>query len=247
MYNTAASKGLVGIMLMITAVFFVNFDVVDLSALKQVDQRNRVQHAKELLGSGYSGSVVQKAEKIKDLHVSIFNNVQKNLPRKYKGQSLSLSETIIAEAQARNLDPVFVMAVIKTESSFNPTMRGSHGEIGLMQIKPDTGKWVALRKGLPWHGRSTLESPMENVRLGVAYLAMLREKADGFANTYVSAYNMGLSKVLRLYKTSRRRPQIYSLKVMKNYRDIYSHLVVLSDSEQPVEASAVDTTLADND
>ncbi len=205
---------------------FQNFDFNSSATfhLQQVDQKNRVQHAKELLGSNYRGSVAQKAEHIADLHVTIYDNVVHSLPKKYRVQSLALAETIIAEAQANDLDPVFVMAMIKTESEFNPKARGTHGEIGLMQLKPDTAQWIAKAEGIAWHGPATLENPVENVRLGVAYISQLREKTSGFANKYVSAYNLGYAKMSKMYKTS-LRPHEYSLRVMKNYKDFYTHMV----------------------
>ncbi len=223
---------------LVTAVLlFQNFDFdggANTSTIQPVDQKSRVSHAKELLGRRYSGSLAQKAENISDLQVVIYDNVHKHLPKKFQSQALDLTKTIITEAEAHDLDPVFVMAVIKTESSFNPMARGGHGEIGLMQLKPDTAKWIADQEDIFWHGPSTLENPIQNVKIGVAYLALLREQSSGYANKYLSAYNMGLAKVRRMYKSS-KTPKEYSVRVMKNYKDIYKRMV----------ASRV-TTLADN-
>lgn len=191
----------------------------------ELNETTRVSHAKELLGKGYRGSFAQRAEDIEDLRVTILESVNKNLPKKYKASAPALAETIIREAQARDFDPVFVMAVIKTESSFNPKARGQFGEIGLMQLKPDTAEWMAKLEGISWKGpKATLENPIENVKLGVAYLAKLRDKFDGYANKYLSAYNMGARAVARMYKKD-TRPKEYSLRVMKNYKDIYTKLV----------------------
>jgi soluble lytic murein transglycosylase len=102
--------------------------------------------------------------------------------------------------------------------------RGSHGEIGLMQLKPDTAKWIAHSSGIKWRGPATLENPVENVRLGVAYVSQLREKTSGFAGKYVSAYNLGFAKMSRMYKTA-NKPHEYSLRVMKNYKEFYTQMV----------------------
>lgn len=193
-------------------------------AQHSVDTKVRVSHAKELLGNGYVGSVAHKAEKIKDLHITIQEDVQRLLPKKYKGQAMALAETIIRVAKKYDFDPVFIMAVIKTESGFNPDVRGYSGEIGLMQIKPDTAKEAALNFGIRWRGGMSLESPVENVKIGVAYLAYLRDKFDGYANKYISSYNMGASRVRKLYKKD-IKPKEYSTRVLKNYKEIYKRMV----------------------
>ncbi len=220
------SKFLMTFGLAIVALLFQNFDFgrIASTTLEPIDQDARVLHAKELLGKHYRGSLAQKAEAISDLQVTIYNDIHKNLPKKYRAQALTLTMTLIAEAQANDLDPVFVMAVIKTESSFNPKARGSHGEIGLMQLKPDTAQWIAEKEDLFWQGPKTLENPVENVRIGITYLALLREQSSGFANKYLSAYNLGLAKVRRMYKAS-KTPKEYSVRVMKNYKDIYKRMI----------------------
>ncbi|MFX5793561.1 transglycosylase SLT domain-containing protein, partial [Acinetobacter baumannii] len=70
------------------------------------------------------------------------------------------------------------VAVIDTESSFRPNARGSHGEIGLMQLKPSTAQWIARRHGLPWWGPATLLDPAAIVRLGAAYLSDIRNRLE---------------------------------------------------------------------
>jgi len=189
-----------------------------------IDHSVRVDHAKELMGRAYFGSTIQRAENVKNMQWALHKMVHLNLPEKYKGKSVDLMRAILVAAKANDMDPVFIMAVIKTESMFNPEARGTHGEIGLMQVKPDTAKWIALKEGLPWHGPKTLLNPALNVRIGTAYFAHLRDQSEGYANKYVSAYNMGLAKVRKMYKAS-VRPHEYSLRVMRNYKEFYAQIV----------------------
>jgi soluble lytic murein transglycosylase len=194
------------------------------SSKKSIDQAKRTSHAKELLGKYYSGSAAQSAENVKDLDVAIRETVSKSLPKKYKSKAKALSRMIMKQAKAHNLDPVFVMAMIKTESGFNPLARGQFGEIGLMQLKPDTAKWIAKKEKIPWHGPKTLEDPVQNVRLGIAFVSDLRDRVNHHANKYVSAYNMGLRKVRNLYSAD-VKPKMYSKRVMANYTELYATLV----------------------
>lgn len=219
------SRSLTIFFLMITALIYQNFAYSEGWKINNViiNERARAAHARELLGKKYEGSTAQLLEKSNTLSMGIFNEVYGRLPTNFKSQAVDLSSTLLQEAEKYKVDPVFVLAVIITESSFNPMARGSFGEIGLMQIKPDTAQWIAKKYGLPWEGSKTLENPASNVRLGMAYFDYLRGKFEGHANKYVSAYNMGAGNVYRLY-AKERTPRDYSLRVMKNYNATYRHL-----------------------
>lgn len=211
--------------LFLTSLFYQNFTFNDgwKMNLIPVNEQVRATHARELLGKAYAGSAAQQVENANSLGMAIFNDVYKNLPKKYKNAAVELSSAILNESEAHEIDPVFVMAIIKTESSFNPLARGSAGEIGLMQLKPDTAQWIAHKFGIPWKGQKTLENPKMNVRIGIAYLDYLRDRFDGHANKYLSAYNMGAGKVCRMY-ANEQKPKEYSLRVMKNYHETYKRL-----------------------
>jgi soluble lytic murein transglycosylase len=192
-------------------------------SLIPINEKARSTHAKELLGSKYKGSPAQLVENANSLGIAIFNVVYSSLPKKHKKVAVNLAAAILKESEKHSFDPVFVLAIIKTESSFNPLARGSVGEIGLMQLKPTTAAWIAKKFKIPWKGPKTLENPIMNVRIGVAYMNYLREKFDRHANMYVSAYNMGAGRVFRMY-ASEQKPKEYSLRVMKHYYETYRRL-----------------------
>ncbi|KYG67726.1 lytic murein transglycosylase [Bdellovibrio bacteriovorus] len=222
----------------LTLVLFNNFDFVQWPAvnkigIESVNEASRISHAKELLGSDYKGSGAQKVEGTATLNEMIYDKVQSSLAPRWKGQARNISRTVITEAAKHNLDPVFVLAVIKTESKFNPLALGRFGEIGLMQIKPDTAEWIAKKFKLPWNGKKTLENPSANIRIGLAYMSYLRGKFDKKAVKYVSAYNMGPLNVRRLLAKN-MKPAEYNSRVMKNYGEIYAKL---SNSTNMVVAS----------
>lgn len=212
--------------LVITAIAFQNFDYAYMLFAPNipVDQMARAEHAREILGMRYKGSLAQKAENVQDLHISIYQTVYNSLPKNYKNAAAEVTAEIIKSADEFSFDPVFVMAVIKTESSFNPRALGSAGEIGLMQLKPDTAADVARRNHIPWHGKSTLEVPKYNIRIGVAYLSELQERFNGRAYRYVNAYNMGAAGARRLL-ASEIHTQAYNERVMQNYAHMYKRLL----------------------
>ncbi|WP_132998778.1 lytic transglycosylase domain-containing protein [Luteimonas arsenica] len=100
------------------------------------------------------------------------------------------------ESARNNLDPAWVAAEIRAESTFNPRARSPANARGLMQVLPDTGAGVARRLGIPWSGAESLYDPATNVRIGTAYL---REMKDKYTLPYVAiaAYNAGPTPTAR--------------------------------------------------
>lgn len=181
------------------------------SPLQVKEQKEQV---KELLGPKHFKMVQEVRFDTKTLT----ELVRRHLPKKHKNKALAIARTIIVEAQKNKLDPFFLVAVILTESSFNPEARGRHGELGLMQILPKTGAWLAEKNNID--GKLDLRDPHMNIKLGAAYLAQLRERFDRVGNRYIAAYNMGAGNVSRLV-ASKVEPRIYSDKVLKHYSNLY--------------------------
>ncbi|MEK6628686.1 MAG: lytic transglycosylase domain-containing protein [Bdellovibrionota bacterium] len=120
-------------------------------------------------------------------------------------------------------DPIFILAVIKTESSFNNNAVGSAGEIGLMQIKPDTAKWICDKKNIKWKGAQALKNPEYNILIGANYFKYLMQTLKSQSLKYINAYNMGLAGMKRT-PSSELKKHPYFGKVTENYLAIYSEL-----------------------
>ena len=183
----------------------------------------RVEHARELMGASYKKSVVSRFEQRKDIEKNIHEVVKKRLPAAYKYRAYTIAKTIIEEASANSLDPYFVMAVISGESSFNPLAIGPVGEIGMMQIRPTTGAWMSEILKKKWNGEKTLRDPIANIKLGVAYLAWLRNKFEGHGQLYLAAYNMGPRSVKNAVSRN-VYPKDYPIHVMKRYIAFYKEM-----------------------
>lgn len=105
-----------------------------------------------------------------------------------------------------------VMAIIKVESNFNPSAVGAAGEVGLMQIKPQTASWV-LNK---W-GRDpglNLYEPVANIETGMRVLFTYRaalERSQGAAGWIeaIQTYNIGVGAYV-----NGKRANSYLAKVM---------------------------------
>ena len=192
--------------------------------LASIKQEERVEHARELLGKGYK-KTLKKVESNKAMEQNILATVEARLPKKYKHKAYDVAEAIITEANKHSLDPFFVMAVIAGESSFNPEAKGPVGEIGMMQLRPSTGQWMAKLAKIKWRGERDLKDPVKNIRLGAAYLSWLRTKFEGHGQLYLAAYNMGPKNVKEAL-AKKVRPKDYPIHVMKRYLAFYKNIQV---------------------
>jgi soluble lytic murein transglycosylase len=133
---------------------------------------------------------------------------------------IRLAEVILNESVANGLDPLLMMAVIKTESTFYNWARSYKGAMGLMQIMPSTGRWVAEGLDLEWDSNRMLFNPYLNVRLGVRYFSMLRERYGNDTMLMLAAYNAGPTSLSELIRRGGKPPQRYANKVLANYKDL---------------------------
>ena len=104
-------------------------------------------------------------------------------------------EQIVREAQQYGLRPAFVAAIILNESSYDPSAVSSVGARGLMQLLPDTGKWVAGKLGIRDYTDDLLFDAETNLRLGVWYLDFLSDRYGGDPVLVACAYHAGHGNV----------------------------------------------------
>lgn len=145
------------------------------------------------------------------------------MPKKFRKQYQKIAQTIIDESLKYEFDPVFLLSVIQRESVFNPNCLGSLDEVGLMQIRPATAEWIAKKYGLKYTNKEMLRDPVENIRLGTAYLDYLRGRFTNHAQLYLSAYNMGKRNVDKNLNKN-VWPKEYASHVMRFYVEFYSTL-----------------------
>ncbi len=103
-------------------------------------------------------------------------------------------DIIRQQAAAKGLDPALVAAVIYEESRFRD--QTSHaGARGLMQITPQTARFIARDSGGSAFTQKDLATPQVNISYGAYYLRYLLRRYDGDATLAVAAYNAGETNV----------------------------------------------------
>ncbi len=117
-------------------------------------------------------------------------------------------------AQKYGVDESLILAIMETESSFNPYAVSHSDALGLMQVvQHSAGRDVFKMKG-KWGqpSRSYLFDPENNIDTGTAYLAMLQTSyLAGIVNptarryAVITAYNGGAGSVLRVFSSDKNR------------------------------------------
>lgn len=143
--------------------------------------------------------IVKRAEALEQITIAEIKELAKEAGAKY------------------HVNPNLVLAVIKSESDFNPNLIGGKGEIGLMQIIPSNTKYTPEQ----------LKDPRLNIFVGTS---ILRDDIRQFKSVSIAleAYNAGNSKVLNdnIPKSTR----LYVKNTLKHYSNFlrrYSWVVVV--------------------
>jgi len=109
---------------------------------------------------------------------------------------LHYREIVDHYAKEYELPPELVMAVIRVESKFDPTITSQKGARGLMQIMPSTGEWIAEKLDYKDFHEDDLFIPEVNIEFGTWYLAHLYyDEFDGNLAATIAAYNGGRGNV----------------------------------------------------
>ncbi len=159
--------------------------------------------------------------------VPLAKNFTQTLAERYFG-------TIAREARRRDLAPSLLLAVMETESSFNPRATSGVPAYGLMQLVPKSG---ALDAYLYVYGERMLLDPEylydpdQNVELGSAYLALLQNRYLRHIDNpkskelcAIAAYNTGASNVARSFTGTRSVPEAAKVINAMDPDAVYNHL-----------------------
>jgi soluble lytic murein transglycosylase len=118
--------------------------------------------------------------------------------------TLPLSDQNIIRQQAaeKHLDPALIAAVIYAETKFDPRDSPA-GAMGLMQLLPETGEFIARRSGATTFKVSDLTNPAINIAYGSWLLRYLLDHFHGNKVYSLAAYNGGLTNADRWVAAAR--------------------------------------------
>ena len=107
------------------------------------------------------------------------------------------TEIITCWASTYQLDPYLVAAVIRSESRFRTNAVSHAGAIGLMQVTPTTGQWIAEQLNVEGFTEDALFDPDLNVKFGSWYLRHLLDQFNDSLEATLIAYNAGPTNLRR--------------------------------------------------
>lgn len=130
------------------------------------------------------------------------------LSTNYSNMSEIEYKTIKKYCKLRDLDILFVCALIQEESRFNQSARGRAGERGMMQI---------MEYHYPQDPRKLTTDIDLHVRVGTSYLKRCVDKAKrlypyNYQAHAIRMYNAGLNSKIRRYRNWR-----YLFRILNNY------------------------------
>lgn len=83
-------------------------------------------------------------------------------------------EEIVSSARHYELDPLWISAIIRVESNYRPNTVSSDGATGVMQIMPDTARWIAeVSPEFSDSSPDILSIPKMNIQMGSWYIRYL--------------------------------------------------------------------------
>lgn len=145
-------------------------------------------------------------------------------------------DTVIAEAAARNhISPHLVKAVIRKESDFNPTARGGHGEVGLMQITRGAATDWENANGRVLRNLNMALDPELNIEIGTWYLARALRRWKRYEDREVLAlaeYNAGYGNMHKWAPEDPREPALENVEFASTRDYIAKVLVYRLEFEQ---------------
>ena len=148
-------------------------------------------------------------------------------------------DLVRAECQTYNIDPILMLSLIRQESVFDDKISSWAGAVGLAQIMPTTGEWIA--EMMPWSEYTSeldLQRAYLNVKFAAWFLDRILEMTDGNTGAALAGYNGGPGNGVYWLEQSggdidllvevihSDEPRRYVQEIYRHY-DVYTRLYVI--------------------
>ncbi|HLG94454.1 MAG TPA: transglycosylase SLT domain-containing protein [candidate division Zixibacteria bacterium] len=156
-----------------------------------------------------------------------FRSVQELSSGFNEEEKIKIAQAVWNWSQNLEVSPLWIAALIMTESSFKKGAVSHMGAVGLMQVKPSVAFGIILRQRLSWDALERLHEPETNINLAGYYLWELGRRFKEIDAT-LTAYNYGEEQVARWITAGVPLPADFSGKVKAHYRRLALRYPVLA-------------------
>jgi soluble lytic murein transglycosylase-like protein len=183
--------------------------------------------------SYYGGLASEKLNQLSPNYVRRTSQVSAALTREYP---VMYRADLMRFAKKYKIDPRFLLAIMKQESSFRANAKSPAAARGLLQLVYDTAMKYTKKAGYPNLQPDDLYNPTVNIAIGSLYVAELKDQFDGVYEAIAASYNGGEDNAARWLNRSKPKEAAifasevgfaetknYVFKVMNNYR-VYREL-----------------------
>ncbi|MBI3542349.1 MAG: lytic transglycosylase domain-containing protein [Deltaproteobacteria bacterium] len=181
----------VGLMYLVSGFFVLSLHAATLDAPTMVVQ----EYNEHFIGHGGRGSANTDNQSLAKAVAGVRAYLNEHMSYAAASKVDRLARLIVKLARQHEIPSGLILSVIKVESGFQSWAISPRGALGLMQLMPETGEWLASRYGIKWSGQAILLDEETNILLGIKYLSYLKEKYNGDLRMMLSAYNRGPAKV----------------------------------------------------
>jgi soluble lytic murein transglycosylase len=141
-------------------------------------------------------------DKFDDSNLDFINLPDQRKMMYYLNYPLAYWNSIERSARILNMNPFWLLSVMRSESVYNPNAESSVGAIGLMQIMPYTGVnilniFLKHKGNIKNFNLAMLRNPDEAIAFAAFYLKILLDNYKGNYVLATAAYNAGPSAVNR--------------------------------------------------
>jgi soluble lytic murein transglycosylase len=132
-------------------------------------------------------------------------------------------DTASLYGQKYDVERALIFSVIKTESNYKQNARSGAGALGLMQLMPETARWIAGKINKKDYDEAMLYEVDCNIEFGTWYLSYLIKKFES-VDIALIAYNAGEGNAQKWIKENKindvpfKETKDYLKKVKRHYK-----------------------------
>lgn len=136
------------------------------------------------------------------LSINLVSKIPYSEERKELFYPVAYAQEVQEAARKFNIDPFFILAIMREESRFDSEARSIAGAKGLLQLMPETASRLSKDLSVKIKNSDDLYDPKTNILIGSYYLKKLLEEFQSLPAA-IAAYNAGENAVREWLKNGR--------------------------------------------